>query len=266
MNHSTGGMRWIPAHYYTEEPVAPLEVLSEVNVRPLPSRISPHRDSQVVEADGARRLDEGEQEMDRGSPHGWSELQHEAWMLERLRNLHHHPPPLSQSSLLESHDAYVSFNNRSQKPEDEEEMQEREAGGLEDILEESVPLQTLFAGTGTRSSMSHSDLGSLKQSSGSGQLSAQSSFEYPNQTWPPSGPSYTYMAVADSGVSMDYSPMNSGQIAHTERRHKPRVIYTNEYKNELPLFHKHKHWPLMGGAHGLLTADLSDSTAPKHQT
>lgn len=267
MNHSIGGMRWVPAHYYTEEPVAPLEVLSEVTVRPpLPSRISPHRDSQAVEVDGARRLDKGEQEMDRGFPHEWSELPHEAWMLGRLRSLHHHPPPLSQSSLLESHDAYVSFNNSSRKPEDEEEMQEREGGGLEDILEESIPLQTLFAGTGTRSSMSHSDLGSLQQSSGSGQLSAQSSFEYPNQTWPPSGPSYTYMAVADSGVSMDWSPMSSCQIADTERRHKPRVIYTNEYKNELPLFHKHKHWPMAGAAHGVLTADLSDSIALKHQT
>ncbi|XP_048100789.1 erythropoietin receptor [Alosa alosa] len=263
MNQSTGSMRWIPVHYYMEEPVAPLEVLSEVTVRPTPaSRVSPPKDTQGAEADGARRLEVGEHEVERDSPVRWAELQHEAWMLEHLRNLHQHPAPLSQSSLLESQDAYISLNN-SQKPEEEEETPGKEGGGLEEILEESIPLQTLFAGTGTRSSTSHSDLGSLQQSSGSGRLSAQSSLEYPNQTWPPHGPSYTYMAVADSGVSMDYSPMSSSQIADAEQKHKPRVIYTNEYKNELPL---HKHWPLMGAANGLLRADLMDSAASKHQT
>ncbi|XP_042562465.1 erythropoietin receptor [Clupea harengus] len=241
MNHNPGGMRWIPAYYYTDEPVAPLEVLSEINIgAALPSLISPHRDPQAMEADGARQLDEGDQVLNRVSPQRWSELQHEAWMLEHLRNLPLHPPPLSQSSLLESHDAYVSLNHSSQKPKDEEKAQEREGDEMEDILEESLPLQTLFAGAGTRSSTSHSDLGSLQQSSGSGRLSSQCSFEYPNQTWPPNGPNYTYMAVADSGVSMDYSPMSSSQLADTERKHKPRVIYTNE----LPLIHKHKHWPL----------------------
>ncbi|KAL2101013.1 hypothetical protein ACEWY4_002774 [Coilia grayii] len=249
MNHGNGGMRWIPAYYYTEEPVAPLEVLSEINRGPpLPSRMSAHthRDPQAAGALGAQQQrEEAVPEVDRGSPSAWSAVQHEAWMLERMRNLH--PTPISQSSLLESHDVYVALNQSLPKPQDKEEAEERRDGGgsgQEDILEESVPLQTLFAGSGTRSSASHSDLGSLQQSSG--RLSSQSSFEYPNQTWPPNGPSYTYMAVADSGVSVDYSPMSSGQLTKTERRPKPRVIYTNEYKNDLALIHKYKHWQLSG--------------------
>lgn len=110
---------------------------------------------------------------------------------------------------------------------------------MDDVFEETLPLQTLFTTAGTTSlNTSHSNLGSLQQSSGSGGLSSQSSFEYPNQTWPPKGPGYTYMAVADSGVSMDYSLMSSSRIAELGRHR----MYTNDYKNEIFL---HK-WPLSG--------------------
>ncbi|XP_063080206.1 erythropoietin receptor [Engraulis encrasicolus] len=261
MNHGHGGTRWIPAYYYTEEPVAPLEVLSEINRGPpLPNRMAAprHRDPEAVGPLGPRQQgQQGVPEMDHGSLPVWSELQHEGWMLDRMRTLQ--PTPLSQSSLLESHDVYVALNQSQQKPKDKEEAgggggaggggERRDFGsgnGQEDVLEESVPLQTLFPRSGTRSSVSHSDLGSVQQSSGSGQLSSQSSFEYPNQTWPPNAPSYTYMAVADSGVSMDYySPMSSSQLTDTERRSKPRAIYTNDYKNDLAIIHKYKPWQLL---------------------
>ncbi len=138
--------------------------------------------------------------------------------MDRLRALHHNPAPCSQSSLLESQDAYVtlSANNHSK---DEP---------LDDILEETLPLEVLFASRKTVLCESHSDLGSAQQSSGSGRLSSQSSFEYPHQAWMPKGPGYTYMAVADSGVSMDYSPMS--RVDDIEKV----IIYANEYKNEIP--------------------------------
>lgn len=130
--------------------------------------------------------------------------------MDRLRALHQHHFPCSQSSLLESQDAYVTLNTSAHEQ-------------LDDALEEALPLEVLFASKKTVLCESHSDLGSAQQSSGSGCISSQSSFEYPNSPWTPKGPVYTYMAVADSGVSMDYSPMSRGEL-----------IYANDYKNEIP--------------------------------
>lgn len=149
---------------------------------------------------------------------GWRTTAHDQWLMDRLRAFHRNPIPSSQSSLLESQDAYVTLNANNCN-EDEH---------LDDILEETLPLEVLFASRKTVLCESHSDLGSVQQSSGSGRLSSQSSFEYPNHMWMPKGPGYTYMAVADSGVSMDYSPMSRvediGKV----------VIYANEYRNEIP--------------------------------
>ncbi|XP_055753906.1 erythropoietin receptor-like [Salvelinus fontinalis] len=218
LGHNTGGLWLRPAYFYSEEFPAPLEVLSEVSLGPaLPSSALPPKASEVLgeEEDEDKKL----KRVDSALMEGWREIPQEHWPMDQLRAIHQHPAPWTQSSLLESHDAYVTLNAQNHSGEEP----------LDDILEETLPLQVLFA-SGRTSSESRSDLGSFQQSSGSGCLSSQSSFEYPNHTWPPKGPGYTYMAVADSGVSMDYSPMSSNKIDDIGKR----VIYTNEYKNEIP--------------------------------
>ncbi|XP_070837574.1 erythropoietin receptor [Chaetodon trifascialis] len=227
LGQANGGIWLTPAFFSSEEYPSPLEVLSELSLCPsLPSPPLPPKASRALTAsrkednDVRKGLDERDP-LERGDSaltEGWRATPHDHWLMERLRALHQNPVPSSQSSLLESQDAYVTLNahNRS---EDEQ---------LDDILEETLPLEVLFASRKTTLCESHSDLGSVQQSSGSGRLSSQSSFEYPNHVWMPKGPGYTYMAVADSGVSMDYSPMSRvddiGKV----------VIYANEYKNEIP--------------------------------
>ncbi|XP_010873264.2 erythropoietin receptor [Esox lucius] len=209
LGYSAGGLCLRPAYFYSEELPAPLEVLSEVSLD-LPSSPLPPKAKQAPgEDEKLKRIDSL---MER-----WRETPHEHWLMDQLRVLHQLPGP--QCSQLESQDAYVTLNAQNHSGEEP----------LDDILEETLPLQALFA-SGRTCSESHSDLGSLQQSSGSGRLSTQSSFEYPNHTWPPKGPGYTYMAVADSGVSMDYSPMSSSRIDYMGKG----VIYTNEYRNEIP--------------------------------
>uniref|UniRef100_A0A4W5PQT7 Erythropoietin receptor n=1 Tax=Hucho hucho TaxID=62062 RepID=A0A4W5PQT7_9TELE len=218
LGHSTGGLWLRPAYFYSEEFPAPLEVLSEVSLGPaLPSSALPPKASEALgeEEDEDKKL----KRVDSALMEGWRETPQEHWLMDQLQSIHQHPAPRTQSSLLESHDAYVTLNSQNHSGEEP----------LDDILEETLPLQVLFA-SGRTSSESRSDLGSLQQSSGSGRLSSQSSFEYPNHTWPPKGSGYTYMAVADSGVSMDYSPMSSSKIDDIGKG----VIYTNEYKNEIP--------------------------------
>uniref|UniRef100_A0A671Y0X6 Erythropoietin receptor n=1 Tax=Sparus aurata TaxID=8175 RepID=A0A671Y0X6_SPAAU len=195
LGRTNGGLWLTPAFFTPEECPSPLEVLSEFSL--CPSLASP---------------------VDAALTEGWRTTTHDQWLLDRLRAFHRNPMPSSQSSLLESQDAYVTLNANNRN-EDEH---------LDDILEETLPLEVLFASRKTVLCESHSDLGSVQQSSGSGRLSSQSSFEYPNHMWMPKGPGYTYMAVADSGVSMDYSPMSRvediGKV----------VIYANEYRNEIP--------------------------------
>ncbi|XP_076608831.1 erythropoietin receptor [Chaetodon auriga] len=227
LGQTNGGVWLTPAFFSSEEYPSPLEVLSELSLcpslpsPPLPPKASrPLTTSRKEDKNIRKGLDERDP-LERGDSaltEGWRATPHDHWLMDRLRALHQNPVPCSQSSLLESQDAYVTLNanNRS---EDEQ---------LDDILEETLPLEVLFASRKTTSCESHSDLGSVQQSSGSGRLSSQSSFEYPNHFWMPKGPGYTYMAVADSGVSMDYSPMSRvddiGKVA----------IYANEYKNEIP--------------------------------
>lgn len=227
LGQTNGGLWLTPAFFNAEECPSPLEVLSEFSLCPtLPSPPLPPKASRALtsgrreDKDIKKGLDSRES-LERGDSaltEGWRATPHDHWLMDRLRALHQNPVPCSQSSLLESQDAYVtlSANNHS---EDEH---------LDDILEETVPLEALFASRKTLLCESHSDLGSVQQSSGSGRLSSQSSFEYPNHAWMPKGPGYTYMAVADSGVSMDYSPMSRvddiGKV----------IIYANEYKNEIP--------------------------------
>ncbi|XP_069005923.1 erythropoietin receptor [Embiotoca jacksoni] len=222
-----GGLWLTPAFIYSEECPSPLEVLSELSL--CPTQLSPPLPPNALRAstsvrkedkDVKNNLDEREplERGDSAMTDGWRATPHDHWLIDRLRELHRHPIPCSQSSLLESQDAYVTLGTINHS-EDEH---------LDDNLEEALPREVLFASRKMVSCESHSDLGSIQQSSGSGRLSSQSSFEYPNHAWMPKGPGYTYMAVADSGVSMDYSPMS--RINDIRKA----VIYTNEYKNDIP--------------------------------
>lgn len=214
------GRLWLtPALFSLQECPSPLEVLSELSLCPsLPSpQLLPKTSSALtactpVVNDVTGGLYEREPlQVSRSTPP-------DQWLMDQLRMLHQNPAPCSQSSLLESQDAYVtlSANNHTE----------------EEIQAEALPLEMLFTSRNQASCESHSDMGSVLQSSGSGHLSSQSSFEYPNPVWMPKPPGYTYMAAADSGVSMDYSPMsrvdNTGKV----------VIYANEYKNDMPAHEK----------------------------
>ncbi|XP_071330691.1 erythropoietin receptor [Trachinotus anak] len=226
LGQTNGGLWLTPAFFYSEECPCPLEVLSELSLCPsVPSPPLPPKVSRALTADRKednnvrKGLDEREP-LERGNlalTEGWRATPHDHWLMDRLRALHQDPMPCSHSSFLESQDTYVTLSGNNQS-EDEH---------LDDTLEEALPLEVLFASRKAVLCESHSDLGSVQQSSGSGRLSSQSSFEYPNQAWTSKGPGYTYMAVADSGVSMDYSPMSRLDDIG-------KVIYANEYKNELP--------------------------------
>ncbi|KAM6965863.1 erythropoietin receptor [Tautogolabrus adspersus] len=228
LGQSNGGLRLTRGFFNSEECPSPLEVLSELSLCPsLPSPPLPPKASRAL-APGAqdnmdvkKRLEKREtaEMVDSAGMEGSRAAPHDHWLMDCLRALQQDTIPSSQSSLLESQDAYVtlSANNCSNNEH------------LDDILEEASPLEALFASRKTVSSESHSDLGSVQQSSGSGRLSSQSSFEYPNHTWMPGVPAEcTYMAVADSGVSMDYSPMSRADDIGK------MVIYANEYKNDIP--------------------------------
>lgn len=125
----------------------------------------------------------------------------DAWPSDPLRALHQHHVPCSPSP-LESKDAYVTLSAGEQS---------------RDPLEEAAPLEVLFA-------ESRSDLGSVRHSSSGSGLS----FEYPSHGWLPKGPGYIYMAGADSGVSMDYSPMSRAEDTGK------LVLYANDCRNDIP--------------------------------
>lgn len=210
---------------YSEECPSPLEVLSELNL--CPPLTSPPLPPKVCKAlTAVENKDSGikkglvQMELSNtsdSSTNEWRAAPHDQCLMERLQALQQNPIPCSQSSLLESQDTYVTLSANNHSGDDH----------INDSFEEALPMEVLFASRKTTLSESHSDLGSAQQSSGSGRLSSQSSFEYPNQAWTPKGPGYTYMAVADSGVSMDYSPMSRaddfGKVS----------IYANEYKNDI---------------------------------
>uniref|UniRef100_A0A4W5JTM2 Erythropoietin receptor n=1 Tax=Hucho hucho TaxID=62062 RepID=A0A4W5JTM2_9TELE len=94
LGHSTGGLWLRPAYFYSKEFPAPLEVLSEVSLGPaLPSSALPPKASEALgeEEDEDKKL---------------------------KRAIHQHPAPQTQSSLLESHDAYVTLNAQNHSGEE----------------------------------------------------------------------------------------------------------------------------------------------------
>ncbi|XP_029998215.1 erythropoietin receptor [Sphaeramia orbicularis] len=213
LGHTNGSLWLRPTYFYSEECPSPLEVLSELHLcTSLPSPPLPPKASRALSLgrkDDTKTGLEAREPLERGDS-----TQSDNWLMDRLRALHQHPIPCSQSSLLESQDTYITLS-KNNHGEDKH---------SNDPLEETLPLEVLFTSRKTVLSESHSDLGS-----GSGHLSSQSSFEYPNHAGTSKGPGYTYMAVADSGVSMDYSPMSRlddiGRVA----------IYAHDYKNEIPV-------------------------------
>lgn len=224
LEQTSGGLCLTPAVFSPHEHPSPLEVLSELN---LYSSLPPTPLS-LERAHTAAATDNNGNVATRGS-HGRELLenrpsaQHSDPLMDCLRMLHQdkkrNPAPCSQSSLLESQDAYVTL---SAAPCSQE-------GRLEGVAAKDLPLEALFTSKNPAPCDTHSDTGSVPQSSGSGRLSSQSSVEYPNHVWMAKGPGYTYMAAADSGVSMDYSPMS--RIDDTVKS----VIYANNatYKNDI---------------------------------
>ncbi|KAM9392899.1 erythropoietin receptor isoform 2-T2 [Pholidichthys leucotaenia] len=220
LGHSSGGLWLTQAVIYSEECPTPVEVLSELSLSPsVSSPPLPLKASRTLTAVRNENTAVGNglqerQTLDRCNvplTDGWRDTIRDHCLLDRLRAHHQHPVSSCQFSQLESQDAYVTLGANNSEGE-----------CLDESLEEALPLEALFAPRKTALCESHSDLGSVQQSSGSGGISSQSSFDYPNHAWMHKGPGYTYMAVADSGVSMDYSPMSrtddTGKVA----------IYANE--------------------------------------
>lgn len=207
----TSGLWVAPVFFSSEEFASSLEVLSELC--PCPSLSSPPlppKDAKLPDAPNCvtgklveRRKDGAHSVLSEG----WQATTDNQMVMDSCRGLHSNGVPYSRSPLLESQDAYVTLSTNNQREEEP----------LNDILEDTLPLEILFTSR-KQISESHSDLGSMQQSSVSSRLSSQSSFEYPNYTWMSKG--YTYMAAVDSGVSMDYSPMC-----------RVDDIHNNEYKN-----------------------------------
>lgn len=231
LEQTSGGLWLLAAGYSHHDHLSPLEVLSDVHLcsllPPPPSllettklpRVSVVHTSTTTTADNDSGAMGGSfgRDLQEKSP----SVQHDHLLMDCLRRLHQNqnPVPCSQSSLLESQDAYVTLNAAPYSQEDH----------LEGVSKEALPLEALFTSKNPACCDTHSDMGSVPQSSGSGRLSSQSSFEYPNSVWTAKGPGYTYMAAADSGVSMDYSPMS--RVDDTVKS----IIYANDptYKNEM---------------------------------
>ncbi|XP_048847000.1 erythropoietin receptor isoform X2 [Brienomyrus brachyistius] len=216
LGHSGGGLRPSPAFFSFEELPAMLEVLSEAT--PVPPRTVESRACNLPES-GCKENEEDLQKAE-SEQEGWQPTPPGHWLMKHFQPLQQGPSPFSWSTQLESKDSYVTLDHSFQPKTQETPM--------DDISEESAPLRVLFTSAGI--SASHSDLGSLPQSCRSGRLSSESSFEYPHSTWPPKGITYASVTLADSGVSVDYSPMDSIRTAVGGRG----GFYNNDYKNETP--------------------------------
>lgn len=205
-----------PVFFNTEEFASYLEVLSELCPRPSStSPPLPTKDSELLAPHNCLMVELIEREKLEGAhsaPSDEWQATDNQMLTDNWRIPKHDAVASSKSSLLETQDAYVTLSTNNHHREEEH---------LNDILEETIPLEILFS-SGKQICESHSDLGSMQQSSGSSRLSSQSSFEYPNYAWMSKG--YTYMAAVDSGVSMDYSPMHRMDDFG-------KTIHSNEYKN-----------------------------------
>lgn len=198
--------------FSSEEFASSLEVLSEHCPIPSPSCPPlPPKDAKLLDTPNCvtgklveRRKEEGAHS---AVSERWQATTDDQTLMDSGRGLPSNGVPCSRSPLVESQDAYVTLSTNNQREEEPP----------NDILEDTLPLEIQFTSR-KQISESHSDLGSMQQSSASSRLSSQSSLEHPNYTWMSRG--YTYMAAVDSGLSMDYSPMR-----------RVDDIHNNEYKN-----------------------------------
>lgn len=210
----TSGLWVIPVFFNSEELSSSLEVLSELYNCPSRSSQLLMKDSNFlathncVDSMDERENCEGEHPT---LPEDWKTTTNNEMLMHSWRAPQHNAVPCSKFSLMEAQDTYVTLSTNNHREEE----------NLNNFLEETLPLETNFAST-KQICESHSDLGSMQQSSGLSHLSSQSSFEYPNYAW--MSKVYTYMAAVDSGVSMDYSPMHRVDAIG-------KMIHTNEYKN-----------------------------------
>lgn len=207
----TSGLWVMPDFFNSEELASSLEVLSELcpssSSPPLPPKDSKLLAAHVCVTDGlVERKKEGARS---ALSEGWQVTTDYQMLMDSWRGPQRNGVPSSRSLLLESQDTYITLSTNNQREEEP----------LNDILDEALPLEILFTSK-NQICESHSDLGSMQQSSASSRFSSQSSFEYPNYTLMSKG--YTYMAAVDSGVSMDYSPMR-----------RVDDIHNNEYKNTI---------------------------------
>ncbi|MGH0177833.1 UNVERIFIED_CONTAM: hypothetical protein FKN15_075879 [Acipenser sinensis] len=210
---------WSPSFFYFEEMVVSLEVLSEFKPSVLPP-LPPKAGHQFCLEEGGE--EEGGEEEGGGLPFpqlhkGQTGLETQTGPLHQWLLPSRGPP--------ESKDAYVILNFTPGDP------------GVPDpdVPEEDAPLQTLFA---TSESSVRSGISSdSERQSPVERTSSGSSFDYAvynpsgDLLFPSKDQSYAYLRVADSGISVDYSPMGSGSSALTS--HNGIGIYTNLYKNDI---------------------------------
>ncbi|TWW64299.1 hypothetical protein D4764_03G0013070 [Takifugu flavidus] len=211
----TIGLWVIPVFFNSEELSSSLEVLSELYNCPSRSSQLLTKDSNFLATHTCVMNSMVERENSEGAhstlPEDWKTTTNNEMPMDSWRAAQHNAVPCSKSSFMEAQDAYVTLSTNNHREEE----------NLDNILEETLPLETNFASR-KQICESHSDLGSMQQSSGLSHLSSQSSFEYPNYAW--MSKVYTYMAAVDSGVSVDYSPMHRVDAIG-------KMIHTNEYKN-----------------------------------
>ncbi|KAK1153839.1 erythropoietin receptor [Acipenser oxyrinchus oxyrinchus] len=213
---------WSPSFFYFEEMVVSLEILSEFKPSVLPP-LPPKAGHQFcLEEGGEEEGGEGGEEEGGSLPFpqlhkGQTGLETQTGPLHQWLLPSRGPP--------ESKDAYVILNFTPGDP------------GVPDpdVPEEEAPLQTLFA---TSESSVRSGISSdSERQSAVERTSSGSSFDYAvydpsgDLVFPSKDQSYAYLRVADSGISVDYSPMGSGSSALTS--HNGIGIYTNLYKNDI---------------------------------
>ena len=212
----TSGL-WAAPVFFSSEESASLEVLSELCPCPSSPPLSA-RDSKLTATHNCvmdRLVESRKAEACSAQSGGWQVTRGRSnadsgTVMTSWRGPEQNGLPCHRSPLLESQDAYVTLSSSTNQ---------REEQPFNGIFEETLPLEMLFTSR-KQICESHSDFGSMQQSSASSPLSSPSSFECPPYTWMSKG--YTYMAAVDSGLSMDYSPMR-----------RVDDIHSNEYKNGL---------------------------------
>ncbi|XP_061080513.1 erythropoietin receptor-like isoform X2 [Conger conger] len=251
LGQSSGWLQLRPSLFYQEAMSGPLEVLSEASNGPLSPGLT-----LLPRASGMQQgVSEEEEEEDDGSVKlGSTSMErsktpsYECWLMDQLQTLQKQPIPSPWPSLLQSQDAYVTLDQISQ-PGSRDGVPSPPLI-LDDVSEE---LHVLVAAPGNATS--RSELGAPCQGFRSGRLSSHSGFEYPQNPWLSKGPGSPYLAVADSGVSMDYSPMSSsttrsggaGSLYATDQRELHCTILAN-FQSPLPS--EYRAFSLTGGVGG----------------